>query len=66
MSMKLPFLISVPHAGLTVPSEVKEICQLTEKEIIEDGDEGAADIYHPLKDYVSGFVMTDVAMQLLT
>ena len=63
--MKLPLLMSVPHAGLNVPSKVKEICQLTEKEIIEDGDEGAADIYYPLKDSVVGFVTTDVARAIV-
>ena len=65
MSMKLPFLISVPHAGLTVPSEVKKICQLTKEEIIEDGDKGAADIYYPLKNKVKGFVTTDVARAIV-
>ena len=63
--MKLPFLISVPHAGLNVPSEVKEICQLTKKEIIEDGDAGAEAIYYPLKKHVAGFVTTDVARAVL-
>jgi len=63
--MKLPFLISVPHAGLTVPSEVKKICQLTKEEIIEDGDIGAADIYYPLKNKVKGFVTTDVARAIV-
>lgn len=63
--MKLPLLISVPHAGLNVPQEVKESCQLTEKEIIEDGDEGAAEIYCPLKETVVGFVTTDVARAVL-
>ncbi len=65
MSMKLPFLISVPHAGLRVPSEVKKLCQLTKEEIIEDGDKGAADIYYPLKNNVKGFVTTDVARVII-
>ena len=65
MNMKLPFLISVPHAGLTVPSEVKKICQLTKEEIIEDGDKGAADIYYPLKNNVKEFVTTDVARAIV-
>jgi formiminoglutamase len=55
----------VPHAGLTVPSEVKEICQLTKKEIREDGDEGAEAIYYPLKTHVTGFVTTRVARAVL-
>ena len=65
MNMKLPFLISVPHAGLKVPSEVKKICQLAEEEIIADGDRGAADIYYPLKNKVRGFVTTDVARAIV-
>ena len=40
--MTLPLLLSVPHAGLTVPSQVENLCLLTKKEIVEDGDEGAA------------------------
>jgi len=63
--MKLPFLISVPHAGLSVPHAVKSLCLLTPQEIIEDGDEGAAEIYFPLKDHVAGFVTTDVARAIV-
>ncbi len=58
--MKLPFIISVPHAGLTIPDEVKSICNLTHDEIVQDGDEGARDIYS-LADEVEGFVTTDIA-----
>ena len=63
--MKLPFLISVPHAGLSVPHEVKKLCLLTKQEIIEDGDVGAAEIYYPLKDHVRGFVTTDAARAIV-
>ncbi|VEN73807.1 conserved hypothetical protein [Candidatus Desulfarcum epimagneticum] len=63
--MKLPVLISVPHAGLEVPPEMKNICQLSEKEIIEDGDEGAADIYYPLEKEVKAFVKTDIARAIV-
>ena len=59
--MTLPFLISVPHAGLQVPQEVSEICVLNAGQIARDGDEGAAEIYHPLRDSVAAFVTTDVA-----
>jgi formiminoglutamase len=56
----LPLLISVPHAGLKVPPEVESICKLTQQQIIEDGDEGAAQIYS-IEDEVAAFVTTDVA-----
>ena len=63
--MKLPFLLSVPHAGLTVPTEVEEICILSEEDIIKDGDEGAAQIYLPLENHVSALVTTDIARAIL-
>jgi N-formylglutamate deformylase len=60
----LPLLISVPHAGLNVPPEVKEICTLTEQQIVEDGDEGAAEIYSIQEEVVS-LVTTDVARAIV-
>jgi N-formylglutamate amidohydrolase len=60
----LPLLISVPHAGLKVPPEVKGICTLTRQQIVEDGDEGAAEIYS-LRDEVTSFVTTDVARAIV-
>ena len=64
--MTLPLLLSVPHAGLTVPSVVKEGCVfLTKKEVIEDGDEGAAEIYLPLESEVSALVTTVVARAIV-
>lgn len=59
--MTLPFLLSVPHAGLTVPGEIEDICILKQEDIIEDGDEGAAEIYLPLEKNVSALVTTDIA-----
>ena len=56
----LPFVISVPHAGLWVPDEVAANCILSPKEIAEDGDGGAAEIYS-IADEVGAFVTTDVA-----
>ena len=58
--MTLPLLISVPHAGLTVPPEVADRCRLARDEIVADGDEGAAEIYS-FRDAVARFVTTDVA-----
>ena len=57
----LPLLISVPHAGLEIPAEVSEINLLHNHEIAHDGDEGAAEIYAPLKEIVTHFVTTDIA-----
>ena len=62
--MTLPFLVSVPHAGLEVPPEVKGLCTLTEQQIVEDGDEGAAGIYS-LRDQVTSFVTTDIARAIV-
>jgi formiminoglutamase len=42
---KLPLLLSVPHAGLQVPVEARPYCVLTERQIAEDGDEGASEVY---------------------
>lgn len=62
--MNLPFLISVPHAGLTVPAEVKEICTLTEDDITKDGDEGASEVY-ALENDVRAFVTTEIARAIV-
>jgi N-formylglutamate deformylase len=56
----LPLLISVPHAGLSIPSEVKSLCLLTQQQIIEDGDEGAAEAYS-IREHVAAFITTDIA-----
>lgn len=62
--MKLPLLISVPHAGLTVPEEVKDLCVLTHEQIIADSDEGAAEIY-ALESATACYVTTDVARAIV-
>ena len=58
--MTLPLIISVPHAGLTVPQEVRDYCALLPEQILADSDEGAADIYD-LKSEVAVHITTDVA-----
>ena len=63
--MKLPILLSVPHAGWKIPSEVEDICVLGQKEILEDGDVGAAEIYNPLKKKVEAFVTTKIARAIV-
>ena len=63
--MTLPLLLSLPHAGVIIPPEVQDLCALSTKEIVEDGDEGAAEIYLPLKKEVSALVTTVVARAIL-
>lgn len=58
--MKLPLLLSVPHAGLTIPTEVSDLCILTADEIREDGDGGAREIY-AIEEQVDAFVTTEIA-----
>jgi formiminoglutamase len=63
--MKLPILLSVPHAGWKIPIEVQDICILTRKDVLDDGDVGAAEIYNPLKKEVEAFVTTDIARAIV-
>ena len=63
--MKLPFLISVPHAGLHIPQEVQDICILTSEDIYADGDGGAAEVYFDLEKVVEAFCSSDVARAII-
>jgi N-formylglutamate amidohydrolase len=58
--VKLPLLISVPHAGLKIPPEVEGLCLLTPEQIKSDSDEGARTIY-ALESVVTAFLAGDVA-----
>jgi len=62
--MKLPLIVSVPHAGLTVPEEVRDNCVLTPKQILADSDEGAAETYD-LKSEAAAYVTTSVARAIV-
>lgn len=62
--MKLPLIISVPHAGLTVPQEARDYCALAPEQILADSDEGAAEIYD-LKSEVAAHITTDVARAIV-
>ncbi|UCF17811.1 MAG: N-formylglutamate amidohydrolase, partial [Phycisphaerales bacterium] len=62
--MKMPLIVSVPHAGLTVPAEVQDYCALTPEQILGDSDEGAAEIYD-LKSEAAEYVTTSVARVIL-
>lgn len=63
--MTLPLLLSVPHAGTTVPRRLEDNCLLSETQIIKDGDEFAREIYGPFENEVNGFVSTDIARAVL-
>jgi formiminoglutamase len=63
--MRLPLLLSVPHAGLRIPDEVKTLCTLSEQDILRDSDEGAEEIYLPLKPEVAAMVSTDIARAIV-
>ncbi len=63
--MKLPFLVSVPHSGLSVPREVQDICILTPEQIYDDSDGGAAEIYYDLENSVEAFLSSDVARAIV-
>jgi len=58
--MTLPLLVSLPHAGLTMPAEVQDLSILTSEQIRADSDEGAAEIYN-LRQHVAAFLTPDVA-----
>ncbi len=60
MSNRLPLLISVPHAGLTVPPAIARFCLLTPAQILEESDGGAKTIYG-FADQVRGYLSTEIA-----
>ena len=62
--MKLPLLVSVPHAGIRVPEEAEPYCILTSEQIVEDGDVGAAEIY-TLEPEVEAYVTTQIARAIV-
>ena len=63
--MKLPLLLSVPHAGIKVPPEVGDLCILSRRDIADDSDGGASEIYYPLRPNVLRFVTTTVARAVI-
>ncbi|MGC9327021.1 MAG: N-formylglutamate amidohydrolase, partial [Candidatus Hinthialibacter sp.] len=61
---KLPFLLSNPHSGLRIPPKVQSNCILSHKDIVEDGDEGAAEIYN-LAPFVQECIKADIARAIV-
>jgi len=47
------------------PPEVEDLCILSEKEVLKDGDEGANEIYYPLENKVAAFVTTDIGRAIV-
>lgn len=62
--MTLPLLVSIPHAGLTIPHEVRNLCILTPEHIRADSDEDADEIYN-LRQHVLEFLTTDIARAIV-
>lgn len=60
----LPVLVSVPHAGLLVPTEATPYCILTAADVAHDADEGAAEIYDLASD-VERYITNDVARAIV-
>lgn len=58
---RLPILVSVPHAGLAVPDELRERHVLSAPQIARDGDQGAAQAYLPLLPHVDRLLVAPVA-----
>lgn len=58
--MRLPLVISVPHAGLQVPREVAAACALSPAEIEADSDGGSGEIYS-FAEEVGALVTTGIA-----
>ncbi len=60
MKKKAPVLISVPHGGNRVPTELKKHCSLTPWDLFEDSDGITRDIYD-YKDRVISYIDTPIA-----
>jgi N-formylglutamate amidohydrolase len=50
----LPIGLSLPHAGLDVPTEVRALSKLSDDEIRKDSDEGSRDIAMVLRPFILG------------
>ncbi len=62
--MTLPLLLSVPHAGLTVPPEATLYCSLSHQQVVEDSDDGAS-VAYDLSREVAAYVSTEVARAIV-
>lgn len=62
---KLPIIISMPHGSINIPSEVSDICQLTEKDIIKDSDEQTQEIYSKVAGNAQVVIESNVARAIV-
>ena len=60
MEARLPFLISIPHAGETIPECVRDLVALTRADIVEDADAFTDQIYD-LREHVHTVIQSDTA-----
>ncbi|MAT38535.1 MAG: N-formylglutamate amidohydrolase [Ectothiorhodospiraceae bacterium] len=58
---RLPFLISVPHAGIIIPHEVRHLNLLRRDEIVADTDVTADAIYAQLEPHVLRYASSHIA-----
>lgn len=56
----LPILLSIPHGGMQVPTELSQLVDISPKDLFDDGDAFTLDIYD-LGDDVAYVVKTDIA-----
>ena len=64
MGHLLPFIVSIPHGGLTVPPEVADRCALTDEEIFDESDAYSLELYG-VSDIVLGEVTQEVARAIV-
>ena len=64
MGHLLPFIVSIPHGGLTVPPEVADRCALTDEEIFDESDAYSRELYG-VSDIVLGEVTQEVARAIV-
>jgi len=57
----LPIALSLPHAGLDTPPEVRHLSLLTLEDIQKDGDEGSRDMAKVLRPFMADFSEASVA-----
>lgn len=60
MALTLPFILSIPHGGQTVPPEAVDLCALTEEGIFNESDAFTPEIY-TMGEAVLGEATQDVA-----
>lgn len=61
MASSLPFIISNPHCGESIPPEIVRQSQLSLLDITQDSDQQALEIYSPLADVCDYYLEADIA-----